>query len=208
MRPPSSRPQSDCWQERAWWAGTIHQPRGLSSLNQQLHDVDGLRTGIWYLDIELRKAGPSHLAELFWVNPNLEDETSESPRDLSSIPAVRPRQPASQRQAEVTQPASAGAAHAEAIWSPSLSMVKWTGLLNSSVGRSITRTISAQQPLLQPSCTPMNVQGLQRKIQAKRSNNTVAQQTKCLRLHRSSCAFSCHDLFRKKLSSSPSQRPS
>lgn len=76
------------------------------------------------------------------------------------------------------------------------------------MGRSITRTISAQQPLLQPSCAPTNVQGLQRKIQAKRSNNTVAQQTKCLGLHRSSCAFSCHDLFRKKLSSSPSQRPS
>lgn len=72
--------------------------------------------------------------------------------------------------------------------------------------RSISRTISTQQPLPQPSCTPTNVQGLQRKIRTKRSDNRVTQQTKCLRLQRSSCDFSCHDLFRKKPSSSPSQR--
>lgn len=76
------------------------------------------------------------------------------------VPAVSSIQQSLQGGAEVTLPAFAGAAHAAATWSPSLSMVKWTGLMNSSVERSKSRTISTEQPKLQPSPAPMCIQGI------------------------------------------------
>lgn len=133
MRAPNSRLRCDCWHGEAWSAGTTHQPCGSPSSEQQLHDADGLRTGIWYCDTELAKAGGAQLAEPFWTSPNLEGVTNKSPRDVISVPAVRFRQQSFRRKAEITQPASAGAARAEAVWSPSLLTAKWTGWLNSSL---------------------------------------------------------------------------
>lgn len=171
MRAPNSRLRCDCWHGEAWSAGTTHQPCGSPSSEQQLHDADGLRTGIWYCDTELAKAGGAQLAEPFWTSPNLEGVTNKSPRDEISVPAVRFRQQSFRRKAEITQPASAGAARAEAVWSPSLLTAKWTGWLNSSVERSISRTISTEQQQLQPSCAPESAQGLHWEIRAKSCYN-------------------------------------
>lgn len=154
---------------RVWEAGTIHQSLGLPGLGQQLCDTGGLRSSIWCFMTELITGKSIQSCGVLLNQSKPGGCNKQVSQSSDECPSCQWHTAVQAEGAQVTLPAFAGAARAAAAWSPSLSRVKWTGLWNSSVERSKSRTISPKQPELQSpllQCTSKEDTGLEKQWQS------------------------------------------